>query len=66
MEGDPGSRICVQNEQPHRINISLPAAGPFFFMLSDRLLAFVHDCTTGQADFFRVLKLAYPWRRTGT
>lgn len=27
MEGDPGSRISVQKEQPHRINISLPAAG---------------------------------------
>ncbi|MCL6602644.1 MAG: hypothetical protein K6T94_07210 [Paenibacillus sp.] len=27
MEGDPSSQIGVQNEQPHRIIISLPAAG---------------------------------------
>ncbi|OMF92782.1 hypothetical protein BK144_12600 [Paenibacillus sp. FSL R7-0273] len=27
MEGDPGTQLCVQSEQPHRINISLPAAG---------------------------------------
>lgn len=29
MEGDPSSQLSVQNEQPHRINISLPAAGAF-------------------------------------
>lgn len=27
MEGDPGAQLSVQSEQPHRINISLPAAG---------------------------------------
>lgn len=27
MEGDPGSQLNAQNEQPHRMNISLPAAG---------------------------------------
>jgi hypothetical protein len=27
MEGDPSSQLSVQNEQPHRIIISLPAAG---------------------------------------
>jgi hypothetical protein len=27
MEGDPSSQSSVPNEQPHRINISLPAAG---------------------------------------
>lgn len=29
MEGDPGAQLSVQSEQPHRINISLPAAGAF-------------------------------------
>lgn len=29
MEGDPSAQLNVQNEQPHRINISLPAARAF-------------------------------------
>lgn len=30
MEGDPGTQLSVQSEQPHRISISLPAAGALF------------------------------------
>lgn len=40
MEGDPGSRISVQKEQPHRINISLPAAGALLLHVS--LTSFGH------------------------
>ncbi|WP_281349911.1 hypothetical protein [Paenibacillus tengchongensis] len=29
MEGDPGTQLSVQNEQPHRTIISLPAGAAF-------------------------------------
>ncbi len=29
MEGDPGTQLSVQNEQPHRTMISLPAGAAF-------------------------------------
>lgn len=55
MEGDPGTQLSVQSEQPHRINISLPAAGALLLHARDVILALSIDCTAGQADFFRVL-----------
>lgn len=42
MEGDPSSHKSAQNEQPHRINISLPAAGALLLHALEPSFGLIH------------------------